>query len=109
MLKLICVLNLLFMFNNCKNSDEIVVKYYETFSGYNHPILLKSEIKNEETIHKKAYYIGYFKNNKLIKVEKFLDNNLFFTYEYFYKNDQLVEAILINKEGKTTIKFGNVP
>lgn len=104
MLKLMCILNLFFMLS-CKSSNEIEVKYYETFSGYNHPILLTSEINKEDTSRKKAYYIGYFKNNKLIKVEKFLDNNLFFTYEYFYKNDKLVKAVLINKEGKNTLTF----
>ena len=29
---------------NCKNSYEISVKYYETFSGYNHPLSLICEI-----------------------------------------------------------------
>lgn len=102
-----------FVFLSCNKTssysekDFTSIKYYETFSGYNHPLSLISEIRKEETIHKKAYYIGYFRNNKLMKVEKFLDNDLFFFYEYFYEKDKLVKAILSNKEGKKTLKIEN--
>jgi hypothetical protein len=91
----------------CKNDNKIVVRYYESFTGYNHPVKLLSEIKKIDSIKKESFYIGYFEEEKLVKVEKFLNGELFFTYEYVYKNDDLVKAILINKDGKESIIIDN--
>ena len=68
-----------------KNSqyNDLTVGYYlgMTFPKYNHPAKLYDEInldkvdnirKSKETI---SYYIGFYKDGKLIKFEKYINDN----------------------------------
>ena len=72
--------------------NDLTVRYYlgMTFPKYNHPAKLYDEInldkvdniqKSKETI---SYYIGFYKDGKLIKFEKFINDNkvMDFAYEY---------------------------
>ena len=72
--------------------NDLTVRYYlgMTFPKYNHPAKLYHEInldkvdnirKSKETI---SYYIGFYKDGKLIKFEKFINDNkvMDFAYEY---------------------------
>ena len=72
--------------------NDLTVRYYlgMTFPKYNHPAKLYDEInldkvdnirKSKETI---SYYIGFYKDGKLIKFEKYINANkvMDFAYEY---------------------------
>ena len=72
--------------------NDLTVRYYlgMTFPKYNHPAKLYDEInldkvdnirKSKETI---SYYIGFYKDGKLIKFEKYINDNkvMDFAYEY---------------------------
>ena len=72
--------------------NDLTVRYYlgMTFPKYNHPVKLYDEInldevnnirKSKETI---SYYIGFYKDGKLVKFEKYINDNkvMGFTYEY---------------------------
>lgn len=72
--------------------NDLTVRYYlgMTFPKYNHPAKLYDEInldkvdnirKSKETI---SYYIGFYKDGKLIKFEKYSNANkvMDFAYEY---------------------------
>ena len=72
--------------------NDLTVRYYLgiTFPKYNHPAKLYDEInldkvdnirKSKETI---SYYTGFYKDGKLIKFEKFINDNkvMDFAYEY---------------------------
>ena len=72
--------------------NDLTVRYFlgMTFPKYNHPAKLYDEInldkvdnirKSKETI---SYYIGFFKDGKLIKFEKYSNDNkiMDFVYEY---------------------------
>ena len=72
--------------------NDLTVRYYlgMTFPKYNHPAKLYDEInldkvdnirKSKETI---SYYTGFYKDGKLIKFEKFINDNkvMDFAYEY---------------------------
>ena len=72
--------------------NDLTVRYYLgiTFPKYNHPAKLYDEInldkvdnirKSKETI---SYYIGFYKDGKLIKFEKYINDNkvMDFAYEY---------------------------
>ena len=72
--------------------NDLTVGYYlgMTFPKYNHPAKLYDEInldkvdnirKSKETIF---YYTGFYKDGKLIKFEKFINDNkvMDFAYEY---------------------------
>ena len=97
-----------------KNSqyNDLTVGYYlgMTFPKYNHPAKLYDEInldkvdnirKSKETI---SYYIGFYKDGKLIKFEKYINANkvMDFAYEYdemgnlikIYKNNIEVRKLL---------------
>ena len=81
-----------------------------TFPKYNHPAKLYDEIdldkvdnirKSKETI---SYYIGFYKDGKLVKFEKYINDNkvMDFVYEYdergnlikIYKNNIEVRKLL---------------
>lgn len=72
--------------------NDLTVRYYlgMTFPKYNHPAKLYDEInldevnnirKIKETI---SYYIGFYKDGKLVKFEKYINDNkvMDFAYEY---------------------------
>lgn len=72
--------------------NDLTVRYYlgMTMPKYNHPAKLYDEInldkvdnirKSKETI---SYYIGFYKDGKLIKFEKYSNDNkvMDFVYEY---------------------------
>ena len=89
--------------------NDLTVRYYlgMTFPKYNHPAKLYDEInldnirKSKETI---SYYIGFYKDGKLIKFEKYINDNkiMDFVYEYdekgnlikIYKNNIEVRKLL---------------
>ena len=92
--------------------NDLTVRYYlgMTFPKYNHPAKLYDEInldkvdnirKSKETI---SYYIGFYKDGKLIKFEKYSNDNkvMDFVYEYdemgnlinIYKNNIEVDKPL---------------
>ena len=97
-----------------KNSqyNDLTVGYYlgMTFPKYNHPAKLYDEInldkvdnirKSKETI---SYYIGFYKDGKLVKFEKYINDNkvMNFVYEHdergnlikIYKNNIEVRKLL---------------
>ena len=92
--------------------NDLTVRYYlgMTFPKYNHPAKLYDEIdldkvdnirKSKETI---SYYIGFYKDGKLVKFEKYINDNkvMDFAYEYdemgnlikIYKNNIEVRKLL---------------
>ena len=92
--------------------NDLTVRYYlgMTFPKYNHPAKLYDEInldkvdnirKSKETI---SYYIGFYKDGKLVKFEKYINDNkvMDFVYEYdekgnlikIYKNNIEVRKLL---------------
>lgn len=72
--------------------NDLTVRYYlgMTFPKYNHPAKLYDEINLDEVnnIQKSkeiiSYYIGFYKDGKLIKFEKYSNDNkvMDFVYEY---------------------------
>lgn len=92
--------------------NDLTVRYYlgMTFPKYNHPAKLYDEInldkvdnirKSKETI---SYYIGFYKDGKLVKFEKYINDNkvMNFVYEHdergnlikIYKNNIEVRKLL---------------
>ena len=101
--------------------NDLTVRYYlgMTFPKYNHPAKLYDEInldkvdnirKSKETI---SYYIGFYKDGKLIKFEKYINDNkvMDFAYEYdergnlikIYKNNiEVRKPLQKRRENKKT-------
>lgn len=92
--------------------NDLTVRYYlgMTFPKCNHPAKLYDEInldevnnirKSKETI---SYYIAFYKDRKLVKFEKYINDNkiMDFAYEYdengnlikIYKNNIEVRKLL---------------
>ena len=72
--------------------NDLTIRYYlgMSFPKYNHPAKLYNEInldkvdeirKSKEII---SYYVGFYRDEKLIKFDKYINNNkiMGFTYEY---------------------------
>ena len=101
--------------------NDLTVRYYlgMTFPKYNHPAKLYDEInldevnnirKSKETI---SYYIGFYKDGKLVKFEKYINDNkvMDFAYEYdergnlikIYKNNiEVRKPLQKRRENKKT-------
>lgn len=76
-------------------------QYFESWSGYNHPIKPISEISEDRLLeHTGPYYIATYKDDNLIVFEKVHDNSTLFKYEYKYDDlGKLETATLVNKDG----------
>lgn len=83
--------------------NDLTVRYYlgMTFPKYNHPAKLYDEInldkvdnirKSKETI---SYYIGFYKDGKLIKFEKYINDNK--VMDFVYEHDERGNLIKIYK------------
>ena len=83
--------------------NDLTVRYYlgMIFPKYNHPAKLYDEInldkvdnirKSKETI---SYYIGFYKDGKLIKFEKYINANKVMDFAYEY--DEMGNLIKIYK------------
>ena len=83
--------------------NDLTVRYYlgMTFPKYNHPAKLYDEIdldkvdnirKSKETI---SYYIGFYKDGKLIKFEKYINDNK--VMDFAYEHDERGNLIKIYK------------
>ena len=83
--------------------NDLTIRYYlgMTFPKYNHPAKLYDEInldkvdnirKSKETI---SYYIGFYKDGKLIKFEKYSNDNKVMDFAYEY--DEMGNLIKIYK------------
>ena len=83
--------------------NDLTVRYYlgMTFPKYNHPAKLYDEInldkvdnirKSKETI---SYYIGFYKDGKLVKFEKYINDNK--VMDFVYEHDERGNLIKIYK------------
>ena len=83
--------------------NDLTVRYYlgMTFPKYNHPAKLYDEInldkvynirKSKETM---SYYTGFYKDGKLIKFEKYSNDNKVMDFAYEY--DEMGNLIKIYK------------
>ena len=103
--------------------NDLTVRYYlgMTFPKYNHPAKLYDEInldevnnirKSKETI---SYYIAFYKDRKLVKFEKYINDNkiMDFAYEYdekgnlikIYKNNIEVRKLLQKRKKLVLVKL----
>lgn len=94
---------LFFSFCTQKSISMEVVKYYESFSGYDHPIKLNNEIDFNSLKDKNIYLKAIYINNKLEVVEKYINNNLFFRYVYEKNKLIKIETTNINGEKKVIL------
>lgn len=92
------------------NNTDIRKKYYFTgFSGYSIPLKLTGKIKKEDITIGQSYYIGtYDDEDRLIKVEKFFKDKLFFIHQYiYYSNGIIKESRVINANGEESVSLFN--
>lgn len=94
---------LLFSFCTQKSLSMEEVKYYESFSGYDHPIKLNNEIDNNSLKDKNIYLKAIYINNKLEVVEKYINNHLFFRYVYVYEKNKLIKIETTNINGEKKV------
>ena len=66
--------------------NDLTIRYYlgMSFPKYNHPAKLYNEINLDKIKEIISYYVGFYRDEKLIKFDKYINNNkiMGFTYEY---------------------------
>lgn len=77
---------------NITDSAE-TIKYYKDFGAKRYePMRLYNEISIDEIKNDRVYLKAFYKNGKLMIVEKYLDGNLFFRFSYTYDGDKVVDT-----------------
>ncbi|MEG0697701.1 hypothetical protein [Algoriella sp.] len=107
MIKFLYILITLLIFScnkterNFQNKDKIdskspmVKKYYYGFGRYSHPLYLYDEFEmKDSTNFKNAYYIGFYRDNRLIKIEKYLRQNFEFGFIYNYSENGDLDKVI---------------
>lgn len=85
--------------NAVNTGNESYIKYYATFLGYNHPLKLANELSVEEiATRENSYYVGYFSDNLLLKVEKFFNGKIEFSYQYTYNASGKPLKVIIKRD-----------
>lgn len=88
-------------------NDDAGVVYYETFKkGSVLPIEPIKKIERHEALNRETYCIGYYSDDhQLTAVEKYLQNELFFRFEYeYYENGTLRMVTSENEKGEVRYK-----
>ena len=105
----IIIISLSFL-NNCANNKKVentgivknkeTIKYYRDFGAKHYePMILYNEISINEIKNERVYLKAFYENGKLLIVEKYLDQKLFFRFVYTYDCDKLVNTETFYGEG----------
>lgn len=80
-------------------------KYYASFTEFRHPVRLLDEVTNAQVLTMNTYIKASFNaDNKLITIERFVDNLLYFKYEYLYADkNKIIKVYLTKEDGRTII------
>ncbi|MCV6626409.1 MAG: DUF6156 family protein, partial [Cellvibrionaceae bacterium] len=78
------------------------------FVGYTIPLGLAGEITKAEAEKRRTFYVGYFDGGNLIRVEKYLNGDVFFTHDYeYYDDSSLRKSTVKNGDGDVTVNLFN--
>ncbi|TQI80345.1 hypothetical protein FHU10_4793 [Serratia fonticola] len=79
-------------------------KYYASFTEFRHPVRLLDEVTDAQALTMNSYIKASFNaDNKLITIERFVDNLLYFKYEYLYADKNKIIKVYLTKEDGGTI------
>jgi len=89
--------------SNMKNKIDTTetIKYFKDFGAKKYePMRLYNEISIDETKNHRTYLKAFYKNGKLMMVEKYLDEELFFRFSYAYDGDKVIDTKIFYGEEK---------
>lgn len=101
---------IVFLFIDTGCTEEMKnIKYYSSFSGYNIPLKPVEEISKDKASSANSFCIGYYDDSgELVRLEKWINNQLFFKHEYEYHiNGRISVSRVLNSEGVITVQFFN--
>lgn len=73
------------------------VRYFQTWSGINHPINPQDEFPIDSIKFKTTYYVAYYQDENLIRFKKLHNEVVLFEYFYKYDNDGNPTEVTIKK------------
>lgn len=87
-----------------KNQDDI--KYFESWSGYDIPFKPIREINLERALSLQAYYIGTYRDGRLVSFEKILDSKREWldVYEYWENSNKLKKRTMTKASGEVILQ-----
>jgi hypothetical protein len=79
------------------NNTSSETRYFISYSGVTLPLNLVNELEDglEQRI---TYFIGYYDNELLLKVEKIVYGEIEFTHDYNYDDDGKISKAVITEE-----------
>jgi len=92
-----------------KINNQTSERYFQSWSGINHPINPQDEFPKGSIKFKTTYYIAYYKNDNLIRFKKLHKGTVLFEYLYKYDDDGNPTSVTIKKsssEDKTILING---
>ncbi|MCF7967120.1 MAG: DUF6156 family protein [Methylobacter tundripaludum] len=86
--------------------SQNLIKYFESWSGYNIPFKPIRETTLERALSLKAYYIGTYRQSRLITFEKILDNKREWidVYEYWENSQKLRKRTMTKASGEVLVQ-----
>jgi len=74
------------------------IRYYKDFGAKKYePMTLYNEINIDETKNHRTYLKAFYRNGKLMIVEKYVDEELFFRFSYTYDGNELIDIKKVNQ------------
>lgn len=86
--------------------NQDVIKYFESWSGYDIPFKPIREIPLARALTLKAYYIGTYKEDRLMTFEKILNNQREWidAYEYWENSPKLRKRTMAKASGEVILQ-----
>ena len=110
--KLTAKLQLLIVFSiminlscSSQKSDSIEIKYFQSWGGYKIPVKPQYEIELSDLPKYQTYYKAHYRNNLLIRFEKYYKNTLisYGEYQYWDGSKKLKKHTLVNEDGEKRV------
>ncbi len=79
------------------DKSTLITRYFISYSGITLPLKLVNEIKDD--VEKRiSYFIAYYSNNLLLKIEKMVYGEIEFTHDYSYDDCGKISRAIITEE-----------
>jgi len=79
------------------------VRYFAGIAGLAHPFKLDHELTEDEAREAGKYFRGTFDRGRVVRIERYIDGELLFDYEYTYNPRGNLSRALLKSEGETRV------
>ena len=75
--------------------EEGTVRYFAGIAGVSFPFKLYQELPEDEALRARKYFLGIYRNELLVRLERYIDGEVFFTHEYAYHDGGRIAVVIV--------------